>query len=168
MQSSGQITNPTCDCPGLAWYTLILPDAPVDLSKSEEMLDKAVKATRENENVLCSQGVLYYRMGEYAKAIEQLTRQMKRIVTASGEASHRANFYTAYIGVFLSMSHQRLGHTEESTEWLKKASSAMQELTREKNSDGTFNSNRSSWKDRIELEHFLREASALIETGARN
>jgi tetratricopeptide (TPR) repeat protein len=88
-------------CNNLAWALVTGPD---DLRDPEAALPLAETAVRlDPRNIyLNTLGVVYYRLGRWAEAIEALTRSVK----ASSEA-------TAFDSFFLAMCHHHLGEREK-------------------------------------------------------
>lgn len=149
----------------LAWQTVILPTAPENLTKSLEMVERAAAADRENIYYESTRASVYYRVGEFEKAVAALSKVLRftdQTITARQPVVLSAKRNLAWNGLFFAMALHQAGQTEESRTWLVKATSAIQDLTREKVDDGSPNIDRTAWYDRVELELLQREANELI------
>jgi dipeptidyl aminopeptidase/acylaminoacyl peptidase len=96
----------------------------------------------EPRNGICQRilGVAHFRRGDYAKALEVLTRSDKLNATTDGpDPSDLA---------FQAMAHQHLGHKEQAQATLHRTRDAMQQLL---------------WANDAERQGFLREAEELLQ-----
>jgi tetratricopeptide (TPR) repeat protein len=149
----------------LAWQTVILPDAPLELAGSLELAETAVSADTNSIYFVGTLAAVYYRLGDSEKAVAVLNA----LLDSDGQPSKEdrptgtdARKNVAWNGLFYAMALHEAGRTEESKNWLEKATGAIEELTREKNADRSVNVEWLAWYDRLELDLFLREATKLI------
>jgi WD40 repeat protein len=125
----------------LAWQLVKLPDGEMSgHRKALRYSEEACQLEPENGNLLNTLGVAYYRVGNYEKALDVLSRTDK-INALQDKGSHPADL------AFLAMAHQQLGHAKEAEADLQ--------LLRERMKDPR-------WAQDAEAEGFLREAEELL------
>jgi hypothetical protein len=100
----------------------------------------AVQVEPDNGYYLNTLGVAQHRMGEYAKAVETLSRSEKLNVTKDG--SHPADL------AFLAMAQHQLGQKEQAQKTLRRLHEAMKHPP---------------WVNNVEYHGFLREAEQLLQ-----
>jgi tetratricopeptide (TPR) repeat protein len=127
----------------LAWQFVKLPDGEMsDHRKALRYNEEACQLEPENGDFLSTLGVAYYRVGNYEKALDVLSRSDK-IHSLKDEGSHPEDL------AFLVMAHQQLGHTKEAE--------AKLQLLRERMKDPR-------WAQDTQAPGFLREAEELLAT----
>jgi S1-C subfamily serine protease/HEAT repeat protein len=125
--------------------------APADPERVVPMADRVV-ATRGTAWYRHNLAVAYYRAGQYDKAVQQCQESMK--------ADPRwANVLNGFV---LAMAHQRLGHAEESRQWLDKSARWMTQASQARPKETPVDLPVPSWCDRLELQLLRREADALF------
>jgi tetratricopeptide (TPR) repeat protein len=125
----------------LAWQFVKLPGGePSGYRKALRYSEEACQLEPENGNLLNTLGVASYRVGNYEKALDVLSRSDK-INALRDEVTGPANL------AFLAMTHQQLGHAQEA--------GAKLQLLRERMKD-------SRWAHDAEAHGFLHEAEELL------
>jgi tetratricopeptide (TPR) repeat protein len=125
----------------LAWELVKLPGG--DMSGHRKALrysEEACQLEPENGDFLNTLGVAYYRVGNYEKALDVLSRSEK-INALRDEGSRPTDL------AFLAMAHQQLGHAQEAE--------ARLQLLRERTKDPRFAKDAGA-------QVFLREAEELL------
>jgi len=102
--------------------------------------EEACQLEPENGNILNTLGVAYYRVGNYEKALDVLSRSVK-LNAIPDKGSHPADL------AFLAMAHQQLSHAKEAQ--------AQLQLLRERIKDPR-------WAQDARAQGFLREAEDLL------
>jgi tetratricopeptide (TPR) repeat protein len=108
--------------------------------KAQGYSEEACQLELENGDLLNTLGVAYYRVGNYEKALDLLSRSdkinsLKQIGASPADLA------------FLALAHQQLGHTKEAQ--------AKLQLLRERMKDPR-------WAQDAESQGFLREAEELL------
>lgn len=104
--------------------------------------EKAARLAPDNGNILNMLGVAQYRAGQYAAALETLTRSDK-IQSAGRKGHHPLDL------AFLAMTQHQLGQKEKAQATLARLRETMKDA---------------EWAKNEEAQAFLREAAALIES----
>jgi eukaryotic-like serine/threonine-protein kinase len=125
----------------LAWQLVKLPGGEMSgYRKALRYSEEACHLEPEDGSFVSSLGVAYYRVGQYEKALDVLTRSDK-INALKDKGSGPADL------AFLAMAHQQLGHTKEADAELQ--------LLRERMKDPR-------WVQDAQALGFLREAEELL------
>src|SRR5262249_22949765 len=95
----------------LAWHYVAGPETERAPNKALPLIHKAIKLTPENWVFFNTQGVAYYRLGQYPKAVEWLERSVQ---DSKGEA-------TAFDLFFLAMCHAKLGAPDKARDCYDRA-----------------------------------------------
>ncbi len=106
----------------------------------------AVRLTPDNPR---ARGAAFFRFGDYESAVRDLTEASKKFPPR------------AWDSLFLAMAHQKLGHSEEARESLKKAEEWVERVNRSGSTlvGGPW----ISWYESVEVACLLREARAMIQ-----
>jgi tetratricopeptide (TPR) repeat protein len=137
----------------------------LELASSLELAERAASADAKSWSFAGTRASVYYRLGELEKAVAEFTKLLEgggQTSNDDGPTGVDATRNVARNGLFFAMALHQTGQKEEGLKWLAKATTAIQELTRDKNADGSENTNRAAWYDRLELDLLLREANELI------
>jgi tetratricopeptide (TPR) repeat protein len=129
-----------------------VPDAVADLTKPVRLAEMAVANAPSDVN-LRALGAILYRAGRYEQSIQRLGEATK--AHPSGGA--------AYEWLFLTMSHHRLGHSDEAQRWLEKAVEWIELAEQGKLQDSSTPTPLSP-ADRLIFQMLRREAEALIKS----
>jgi WD40 repeat protein/tetratricopeptide (TPR) repeat protein/tRNA A-37 threonylcarbamoyl transferase component Bud32 len=133
------------------WLCTAAPNALDDFTSLRLQLEQALA-----ENPDCwfrhLPGPLYYRMGKYEQALEQLTEALRSHAKDGGKIED---------WLFLAMIHQRLGHSEEAKKWLGKAD---QRMPNGLPKSGLISTGQVDigWANTLMLQSLHREATALV------
>lgn len=126
-----------------AWTCVLAPEAVGDFDQPMALAQKASQGSFPVDSCRRTVASLLYRAGRFDEALASLQEQ------ASEDAGQTS---PAYAWFFLAMTHHRLGHTDESHEWLDKAiAQAEQEIA-----------NNASWNRKATLQLLRQEAESLI------
>ncbi|MGO9470012.1 MAG: tetratricopeptide repeat protein, partial [Isosphaeraceae bacterium] len=121
----------------LAWELVKLPGGEMSgYRKALHYSEEVYQLEPENGLYLTTLGVAYYRMGNFAKALETL-RRSDLINQKEYQGSDPAGL------AFLAMTQQQLGHAEEAQAWLQRLRERMKDPR---------------WAQNPEAQGFLREA----------
>jgi WD40 repeat protein/Tfp pilus assembly protein PilF/tRNA A-37 threonylcarbamoyl transferase component Bud32 len=96
---------------GLAWLLATGPRHLRNLPRARQLAEQVVGRWPDEVNYLNTLGVVYYRLGEYERAL----------TTLSASLAKRRGRDEAFDLYFLAMAHQRLGQTEQARAALDKA-----------------------------------------------
>jgi tetratricopeptide (TPR) repeat protein len=125
----------------LAWALVKLPGREMpDYQKALRFIEEACQLAPKNGLYLNTLGVAYYRLGNYEKALDALSRSDK-INTLRDNASHPLDI------AFLAMTHQQLGHATEAPAELERMRERMKDPR---------------WARDAQAQGFLREAEELL------
>jgi hypothetical protein len=125
----------------LAWELIKLPGGEMSgYRKALHYSEEACQLEPKDGNLLSTLGVANYRVGNYEKALDALSRAEK-INTLRDKGSHPADL------AFLAMTHQQLGHAKEAEAELQ--------VLRERIKDPR-------WAQDANAQCFLREAEELL------
>jgi tetratricopeptide (TPR) repeat protein len=122
----------------VAWVCSLQPDAGVDLKAAEKLVDPPF-----GDLSRAALGALYYRTGQYSKAVEEFEKE--------GISSSPPGFL-ATVWCFRAMAYHRIGKPEKAREWLAKAD---QVQVVEENRATAF------WSHKV-LFHVIREEAARV------
>ncbi len=125
----------------LAWQLVKLPGGEISgYRKALRFSEEACQLEPEKGYFLNTLGVAYYRVGNYEKALDVLSRSDK-MNAVKDKGSHPADL------AFLAMAHHQLGHAKEAETKLQ--------LLRERMKD-------QRWAQDAQAQGFLREAEELL------
>jgi eukaryotic-like serine/threonine-protein kinase len=125
----------------LAWELVKLPGGEMTgYRKALRFSEEACQLEPENGNLLNTLGVAYYRVGNYEKALDVLSRSDK-INALRYKGSRPSDL------AFLAMAHQQLGHGKEAQAELERLRERMKDLR---------------WAQDAQSQGFLREAEELL------
>jgi tetratricopeptide (TPR) repeat protein len=127
---------------------VVLPDSGVAPTRVLLLAEKAHKSDLKSVHYLELYGAALYRAGRYAEAVTRLEEAI----------SLQKNDGTAWMRLFLAMSHQRLGRADTTKHWLAKAVQAIEDSKPDVWLD---------WRDRVQLQVLRREAETLIKPPTR-
>ena len=99
------------ECNHFAWEYAIGPEQERDAKKALPLIRKAIKLTPEDWMLLNTQGVVYYRLGEYPQAVEWLERSLR-------ESKETAAAFDLF---FLAMCHAKLGAADKARDCYDRA-----------------------------------------------
>jgi serine/threonine protein kinase/tetratricopeptide (TPR) repeat protein len=129
-------TGGTVNGARVAWVCSLQPDARVDLKVAQKLVDPPF-----GDLSRAAQGALYYRMGQYSKAVEEFEKEG---INASPPGFH------AIVWCFRAMAYHRIGKHDKAREWLAKADEMVEE-----------NRGTALWNHQI-LFHVIREEAARV------
>ena len=125
----------------LAWELLKLRGGEISgYRKALRYSEEACQLEPENGDFLNTLGVAYYRVGNYEKALDVLSRSDK-INTVKDNGSRPTDL------AFLAMAHQQLGHAKETEAKLQRLREQMKDPR---------------WAPNAQAQGFLREAEELL------
>jgi WD40 repeat protein/Tfp pilus assembly protein PilF len=133
----------------VAWTCVLAPDAVGDLARIVETAEKIVVSDPTKSDYLSTFGATLYRAGRLDEAVERLTE-----ADAAFNKAPAPGQTVVYSWLFLAMAHQRLGHAEESRQWMAKAE---QEIDFPKETGVV------SWNRRLTLQLLRGEAEAVLD-----
>jgi eukaryotic-like serine/threonine-protein kinase len=99
------------ECNHFAWEYAIGPEKERDANKALPLIRKAIKLTPEDWMLLNTQGVVYYRLGQYPQAVEWLERSLR-------ESKETAAAFDLF---FLAMCHAKLGAADKARDCYDRA-----------------------------------------------
>src|SRR5207248_737682 len=120
----------------VAWVCALQPDAGADLKAAQKLVDPPF-----GDLSRAAVGALYYRTGQYSRAVEEFEKE--------GISGSTPGFL-AIVWCFRAMAYHRVGEHEKARQWLAKADQIVEE-----NSDTAF------WNHRV-LFHVIREEAARV------
>jgi serine/threonine protein kinase len=97
----------------VAWVCSLQPDAGVDLKAAQKLVDPPF-----GDLSRAALGALYYRTGQYSKAVEEFEKE--------GISASPLGF-RAIVWYFRAMAYHRIGENEKAREWLAKADQVVEE-----------------------------------------
>jgi serine/threonine protein kinase/tetratricopeptide (TPR) repeat protein len=118
----------------VAWVCSLQPDVGVDLKAAQKLVDPPF-----GDLSRAAVGALYYRTGQYSKAVEEFEKE--------GISASPLGF-RAIVWCFQAMAYQRIGENEKAREWLAKADQVVEE-----------NRATALWNHQV-LFHVIREEAA--------
>jgi tetratricopeptide (TPR) repeat protein len=134
----------------VAWTCALAPKAAQDYGPILALAEKASRFDPADLQYSDTFASILYRAGRYQEAVKPLT-EVERQLAIAGSSSRTS---PAYVQFFLAMVHERLGHHNEATEWLKKA---VEESEKTNGSAKPIPGQR-----RLTLQLFRTEAEALL------
>jgi tetratricopeptide (TPR) repeat protein len=127
-----------------AYACVLAPDGVMDPTLLVTIAQRGVGDFEGNERI---QGAALYRAGKWAEALERFAESAKKY-----EAR-------AWDWLFVAMAHHRLGHVKEARKYLARAKRWIAEANeRPPRGDAGWG----WWGERIEVDHLLLEAEALL------
>jgi tetratricopeptide (TPR) repeat protein len=126
----------TTDGARVAWVCSLQPDAGVDLKAALKLVDPPF-----GDLSRAALGALYYRTGQYSKAVEEFEK---------GGISGAHPTFLAMVWCFRAMAYHRIGKQEKAREWLAKADRLVE-----------ANGVTAPWNHQI-LFHVIREEAARV------
>jgi Tfp pilus assembly protein PilF len=138
----GPATDPEAVCMTV-WACVQLPDGLDDWAKLVPWAEKALATSPKNVARLTALGAVLYRAGRFDEAARRLTEAANAV--PKGQAA-------APTYLFLSMTHQRLGHAGTAREWFDRAVRAIETPTE-----------KVLWHQRLTLRLLRAEAEALLD-----
>ncbi|HZT81712.1 MAG TPA: tetratricopeptide repeat protein, partial [Gemmataceae bacterium] len=130
-----------------AWTCVLAPDAVPDLKPLLLRAERAAAASPGHAPALQAWGALLYRSGQYAAAVQRLEEAAK-----SRKAADPLD------ALLLAMAHQRAGRPDEARKWLRQASEAINEASRQKPEAGG-----PTWGQRLAWQVLHKEAGELVK-----
>jgi WD40 repeat protein/tetratricopeptide (TPR) repeat protein len=137
----------------VAWWCVRFGDAVTDIAQLLQLAEKSVALKPNQYASLNTLGAALYR----AKRFEDSLKKLDEAIKVQGNGGMAGDW------LFLAMAHHRLGHVEESKNWLAKAQKWMDERTKENPKDGLAAANSLSWDQKLELKLIRAEAEAQIK-----
>ncbi len=138
-----------------AWPRVLAPEGSGDARRlvfdAEAELWRDRDAKQNTANALRTLGAALCRAGRFEEALARLREAIK---ASGGEGS-------ALDWLFLAMTEQRLGHTDEAKRWLAKAARHIDDAAKDKTAEPL------SWEERTELQLLRREAETLLAAPAK-
>lgn len=142
-----------------AWACILQPDTVEDWSKPRQLAEKVVAERPESGQYATTLGAVLYRSGKFEEALQQLNEAERLAQQPSAYG-----YPPTYAWYLLAMTHQKLGHDEESANWLKRANAWLDEAIAEmEQGEASL-----PWYRRLTLEAFRDEAEGMIEAGKVN
>jgi hypothetical protein len=142
-----------------AWFCSVRPDAGVDTAQVVRIAERAVAVNAKDPDYLLALGAALYRAGRFDAAARTL---------ADAEAAYHREETTptpgivitmtvTYSQLFLAMTHRRLEHLDEATQWMKKAIEGIDRVPPATQPHGDR-----LWRRRLTSQLLRREAEALF------
>jgi tetratricopeptide (TPR) repeat protein len=138
----------------IAWTCTLAPDAVPDFSRPMAFAENAVASDPKNCDYLNTHGGLLYRAGRFDEAAERLSEAEAAYQTTPNPRSS-----VVYCWLFLAMTRQRLGQTDEAREWLARAVQRMDQSMPELLKNPDFHG---VWNRILTLQLLRREAEQLL------
>ena len=117
LQRFGQTDRPD-QAHWVAWACALAPDAPADWPTVIALAEQAAESDPKSLMFVTTVGAVLYRAGRLEEAIQRLA-QADALVKDPPDPN--LEYSPAYAWFFLAMAHHRLGHSEDSKQWLDKA-----------------------------------------------
>lgn len=150
-----------------AWACVLLPDAVADPARPLQLAERALAESRKTWAYLLVRGAALYRAGLFEAAVKQLNEALAahRAEQTSGQQFDDIDAHPfvdcAYDLLFLSMAHERLGHTQAARQALQDAIRWLEQPPPTTKIVG--NNLAYSWGPRLAHQLLRHEAEALIE-----
>ena len=153
LQRFGQADKPG-EARWVAWTCAVRSDAVADWTTVVALGEKAAKSHPRCLSCMSTSGAALYRAGRFEEALARL-KEAERLVT---DPSQNLQWSPAYTWLFLAMAHHRLGHAEESRQWLDKGVTWTDKALRE-HEQGV---KPLPWNRRLTLKLLRQEAETLL------
>ena len=153
LQRFGQ-TDKASDGHWIAWACTLAPDAITDWATAVTLAEKVVQSEPKSVMYLNTLGAVLYRAGRFDEALVRLS-EVEPLVQEPSKAIKSPPAYTWY---FLAMAQHRLGHAEESKQWLDKAVAWTDKTTTEADQGKAD----LPWNRRLTLKLLRDEATTLL------
>jgi tetratricopeptide (TPR) repeat protein len=102
-------------CNNQAWLLVQSAPAEPDLTRALQFSQRAVELDPGRQTCLNTRGVVLYRAGRYAEAVQILEQSL---IAGKGQ-------FAAFDLIFLAMAHHRLGHRDEARQCYDRAADAI-------------------------------------------
>jgi serine/threonine protein kinase len=146
-----------------------VPEAGQDPKRLLELSRRAATANDQDAAILLARGAAEYRAGQFAAAVEVLTRALARFQEQPADelAQHQSWPYLGSAGraqahLLLAMAHHRLGHAQEARRALADADRALAEVLDQPDSEPRRWPWSWRWSERVLAEVLRRDAGELL------
>jgi tetratricopeptide (TPR) repeat protein len=137
-----------------AWTCIQVRDAVDDWTPLVPWAEKALAADPKKSDWLTALGAVLYRAGRFEAAAQRLTEAEAAFRNAKVPVST-----IAYTWLFMAMTRERLGQTEQAKQWLAKAVREIEQPPAERAKDPGAR----IWNRKLTLQLLRGEAEALID-----
>jgi Tfp pilus assembly protein PilF len=137
-----------------AWTCIQVRDAVDDWTPLAQWAGKPLAADPKKCDWLTALGAVLYRAGRFEEAAQRLAEAEAAFRSAKAPAST-----IAYTWLFLAMTRERLGQTEQARQWLAKAVREIEQPPAGRAKDP----NARTWNRKLTLQLLRGEAEALID-----
>ncbi len=144
----------------VAWACALAPDAVTNYAPLLEVVSKDLAGQTNTTSSLYglqALGALLYRAGRYPEAARRLTELHELGLGVDPKTETTAATHGAY---FLALTHARLGHTNEASEWLQRAS-ALDPFAGGAHGPAA---SKVPWWNRLTLQLLRKEADSVLNT----
>jgi tetratricopeptide (TPR) repeat protein len=137
-----------------AWTCIQVHDAVDDWTPLVPWAEKAIATDPKKCDWLTALGAVLYRAGRFEAAAQRLTE-----AEAAFQKAEHPSMTIAYTWLFLAMTRERLGQTEQAKQWLAKAVREIEQPPAGRAKDPKAH----TWNRKLTLQLLRGEAEALID-----
>jgi WD40 repeat protein/serine/threonine protein kinase/tetratricopeptide (TPR) repeat protein len=147
-------TKNNSDADMLAWTCILGPGSVPDPARPVHLVERIAASVPKNYTVISTLGAALFRAGRFEEAVKRLDEAV-----AASKSTELVQMSVVYNWLFLAMAHYRLGHAEESRQWLEKAIREIDRATSGKPEVAAGN----TWNRRVTFLILRREAEAMLD-----